>query len=195
MTGLAPGTYYVVYTFTYPSGAETFASPPSADVHGHGGPDSPASRCRRCPPAPRGSTSISPTRTADPGSATRYYTGVTTTTVQPASSPCAPERGHAAVVRPDADHPQGQRDRAATPMAATCCRARIISIHVHRPWRSRVDAPALPRQHSLWRRQHSPGFAADAAARRDGLQHLSVRPGGEPGLGDVVCVRGHDDDL
>ena len=37
MNELAPGTYYVVYTFTYPSGAETFASPPSARFHRHGG--------------------------------------------------------------------------------------------------------------------------------------------------------------
>ena len=58
------------------------------------------SRCRRCPPAPRGSTSICPTPPVRSGPAVRYATGIKTTTVLLALRR-AGERGR----------PPGQSDR------------------------------------------------------------------------------------
>ena len=78
MAGLEPGTYYVVYTFTYPSGAETFASPPSAPFTVAQGQTAQVT----LPPLPPGASGINlylSDNKATPGSATRYYTGVTET--------------------------------------------------------------------------------------------------------------------
>jgi hypothetical protein len=79
IAGLAPGTYYVVYTFTYPSGAETFASPPSNLFTVAAGQTAQVT----LPPLPPGASGINlylSDSSADPGSATRYYTGITATT-------------------------------------------------------------------------------------------------------------------
>jgi hypothetical protein len=80
---LAPGTYYVVYTFTYPTGAETFASNPSAtfQVKGGGGASADLPQVT-LPPLPPGATGINlylSDNAADPGTATRYATGITNT--------------------------------------------------------------------------------------------------------------------
>jgi hypothetical protein len=79
MTGLAPGRYYVVYTFTYPSNAETFASPQSATFTVTAG-NIPAVMLPPLPPGASGINLYLSDSNADPGSATRYFTGITSTT-------------------------------------------------------------------------------------------------------------------
>ena len=83
LTGLASGTYYVVYTFTYPSDAETFASQPSNTfMIGQG-----QLATVILPPLPPGASGINLYVSANGAPPTRYYTGVTETNWHPVSGP------------------------------------------------------------------------------------------------------------
>ena len=83
LTGLASGTYYVVYTFTYISDAETFASQPSNTFTiGQG-----QLATVILPPLPPGASGINLYVSANGAPPTRYYTGVTETNLHPVSGP------------------------------------------------------------------------------------------------------------
>src|SRR5262249_13154630 len=76
---LAPGTYYVYYTYTYSNGTESAASPVSANFTVAAG----YIPLVTLPPLALGATGYNiylSNPSADPGSATRYATGITTTT-------------------------------------------------------------------------------------------------------------------
>ena len=83
LTGLASGTYYVVYTFTYISDAETFASQRSNTFTiGQG-----QLATVILPPLPPGASGINLYVSANGAAPTRYYTGVTETDLHPVSGP------------------------------------------------------------------------------------------------------------
>jgi hypothetical protein len=83
LTGLASGTYYVVYTFTYISDAETFASQPSNTFTiGQG-----QLATVTMPPLPPGASGINLYVSANGAPPTRYYTGVAETILHPVSGP------------------------------------------------------------------------------------------------------------
>ena len=83
LTGLASGTYYVVYTFTYASNAETFASQRSNTFTiGQG-----QLATVILPPLPPGASGINLYVSANGAPPTRYYTGVTETNWHPVSGP------------------------------------------------------------------------------------------------------------
>ena len=76
---LLPGTYYLYYTFTYPNGVESTASPASANFVVAPG-NIPQVSLPTLPPGATGYNIYLSDPVANPGAATLYASGVTTTT-------------------------------------------------------------------------------------------------------------------
>ena len=192
---LAPGTYYVLYTFIYPSGAESFGSPASSPFTVSAG-NIPEVCFRRCRTVRRVTTFTCPIPSADPGSAVRYASTVTIVHLLPARR----RAGRRPESCPRPTSPSSRADTSTRSAvgrpAANCCRvtttSSIRSLTRTAPSRS----PARSRRISPWRRatsrrSRSPRFAD----RRDSVQHLPLRRRGECWLVDAVCLRCHVDAL
>ena len=196
MAGLAPGSYFVEYTFTYVSGAETFVSPSTYFTVTTN--EIAIVTLPQLPPARSGINLYLSAPNGGVDTATRYYTGVITGPVNdtfPLSFP-APVGGAAPpVYDEDPVTPRVNVTGGNAYGGQLLPGTYYLLLHIRLCKRRTInDQPGVG---DICRGggEHPPGFVANPAPRRNELRHLPLRPRGQPGLGDPVCLGCDDDNL
>ena len=186
---LAAGRYFVLFTFVYPSGVETFAGQASAvfTVNPHDIP------LVTLPPLPAGATGYNiylSDAEGDPGTATRYATNVTTTTLYllgaaPVGGAPAPIY-NSATLAPEVN-PIGGNSYGGKLLPGTY----FVQFTFTYPNGAETSPSPASTTFAVVAGNVPPGRAPAAARRRDRGEHLPLGPPRPCRFGDPLRLGGH----